>query len=165
MDIKKLKPAPSFAALARRLGVSVQAVHQGAKRGRLGRALVTDKGQPRITSIRLAQQEWAATRRRTRPIDSAAQRAREAVQVRRELARAELAELELAERRAALVRVSHLAATWAAEVACARSRLLEIPRLWKQRCPHLSDDAVRMVADMVREAIAHIETVPVGKGS
>ena len=56
-----MKPT-SIRALARKLGVSHQAVSAAVKRGRIERSVAYIKGRPVIVNVPLALQEWERNR-------------------------------------------------------------------------------------------------------
>jgi phage terminase Nu1 subunit (DNA packaging protein) len=115
-------------ALARRLNVTRQAVHDLVKR----RVLEPDANG--LIDLDLAKH---ALERKTRPSGKTAaaleppapadQETHHAARTRRERAEADLAELKLAEQRGEVIRTAAVRATWAASLASARDRLLTVP--------------------------------------
>jgi phage terminase Nu1 subunit (DNA packaging protein) len=72
---------------------------------------------------------------------------------KREAAMAELAAIEVLEKRAALVPADEVRAKFAEVIGVARTKLLGVPTRCKQRMPHLTSADVRLIDDIVREAL------------
>jgi phage terminase Nu1 subunit (DNA packaging protein) len=72
---------------------------------------------------------------------------------RLELARAQLAEIDLEERRGELVPVAEAQAEAEALFSEARTKLLGVPTRARQRMQHLTADDVRMLDELIREAM------------
>src|SRR5262245_21178612 len=136
---KKMRKADSatLATLARRLGISPQALSQGIKAGRLLESVEWVDGRPRIRDLDAAVLEWRATRQRFRPEETAegiAQRnTLRAVVARKEHAKAALLEREVAEREASLVVAAEVGPMFAAYAGRCRTRILDIVRRARER--------------------------------
>jgi phage terminase Nu1 subunit (DNA packaging protein) len=126
--------------------------------GRLHASVGMKNNRPHITDIDLADKEWAANTRsgaRTlRALETAGNVPILAVSnAKRAAALAALAELELAERKRDLIPAADVAAKFVEVVTSAKNKLLGVPARVKQRLPHISADDVRVIDDLVREAL------------
>lgn len=59
--------AMSLRAYAKRVGVSVEAVSQAIKAGRLTKSVTRESGKPKIADAELADREWAANTDQSKP--------------------------------------------------------------------------------------------------
>jgi hypothetical protein len=171
--------ALSLRAYAKRRGVSPEAVSKAVESGRLKESVIRVRGAPKIADPDLADREWGSN---TRPrvdlpptfsppagdpqgappppddvpdyYDSRAKR--EAAAARRETALADLAELDVLERKAELVPAADVSARWVEVVTVAKTKLLGLPTRIKQRLPHISANDVRVIDDLVREALENL---------
>jgi hypothetical protein len=171
---KTKNKAMSLREYARRRGVTAEAVSKAIMAGRLAESVVRVKGQPKISDPKLADREWEAnTRPRVdlppptqesdepapaaddqNPPDYYVSRAkREAAAARREAALAELAELDVAERRGELVDANEMAEKFVEVVTVAKTKLLGVPARVKQRLPHVATEDIRLIDELVREAL------------
>jgi hypothetical protein len=157
----------SLREYARHRGVSHEAVRRAIGNGRLSGSVVQVNGKPKIRDLATADTEWHANTRANiatmgQPLATggrAAPSARAGVpdlqesRARLEAARADLAELELAERRRDLVPASELTAKYVDVVTAAKTKLLGLSGRIKQRLPHVVDVDIRVIDDLVREAL------------
>ena len=158
------KSEPEIASLrgyARHRGCHPHAVEQAIRDGRLStRAASKEPGGRWRIDVALADQEWAAVTGEQGPgsggdIDrDAAVEAR----IRRQLAQAELAELELAERRGELVDARAVETRMRDVFAHCRNRLLGVPSRVRQRDPAITVGQVRLVEDLIREALEELSS-------
>jgi phage terminase Nu1 subunit (DNA packaging protein) len=147
---------------SRHLGVSLAAVQRAIDDGRLVKSLTADKkGARKLTGIAEAEAEWNAN---TRPAPSSPdggayadlRRQIAEEQLRAARAKREAEELELAARRGELVPAAEIEAAIAEEYAAVRTKLLALPTRAKQRLTHLSPADVRVLDDLVREALGEL---------
>lgn len=143
---------------ARHLGVSLAAVQKAIADGRLAASVTADaRGARKLTSIAEAETEWNANTRPPAPTDDPAYRAgrvaHQSAETRRAAARAEEAELDLAERRGELIRAADVEAALTEEYSVVRTKLLGLSTRVKQRRPDLDASTVKLIDDLVREAL------------
>jgi hypothetical protein len=163
-------------------GQSTEAVRKAIDSGRLSGAVVEVGGQRKIRSAEAADRAWAANTRAERsPASSVAQgvpqtvtaptsapppaavddnidyaearRRREVELWRQARVRREGDELELALRKGELVDVTEAQAEAEALFSEARTKLLGVPTRARQRMQHLTADDVRMLDELIREAM------------
>ena len=170
----RAKPAPlSLRAYSRLRGCSVEAVRKAIKSGRLVKSVTENaRGQSKIVSAELADQEWgantkkpAATAEPTAPAPDEpdrtcgypeARRRREVELWHQARVKREADELELQAKRGELVSADEARAAVIDTFAIVRTRLLGVPTRCKQRLPNLSAHDVRVIDDMVREALEEL---------
>jgi hypothetical protein len=164
-------------------GQSTEAVRKAIDSGRLSGAVVEVGGQRKIRSAEAADRAWAANTRAERsPASSIAQgvpqtataptsappppaavdddidyaearRRREVELWRQARVKREGDELELALRKGELVDVTEAQAEAEALFSEARTKLLGVPTRARQRMQHLTADDVRMLDELIREAM------------
>jgi hypothetical protein len=163
-------------------GQSTEAVRKAIDSGRLSGAVVEVGGQRKIRSAEAADRAWAANTRAERsPASGAAQgapqtatapmstppppapdddidyaearRRREIELWRQARVKREADELELALRKGELVDVTEAQAEAEALFSEARTKLLGVPTRARQRMQHLTADDVRMLDELIREAM------------
>jgi hypothetical protein len=168
---KKPKSTPkplSLRAYARRRDVSHEAVRRAIESGRLERSVVLVKGEPKITDPELADHEWEANTRPTsmaappaEPLDARddlidfaeARRRREVELWRQARLKREGDELDLAKRKGELVSVGEARGAVIEKFSVVKTKMLGLPVRVKQRLPHLAAQDIRMIDDLVREAL------------
>jgi hypothetical protein len=162
-----LKPL-SLRAYARRRGVSPEAVSKAVADGRLTESVTRAYGAPKIADPELADREWEAnTRPRTdgstpsTPSSGASgyhesRAIREAADARRAIAQADLADLELLERRRQLVDAERARSDVIRAFSLVKTKLLAVPTRVGQRFPHLIEDVIPFVEQMIREALEEL---------
>lgn len=154
----------SLRAYAKRRGVSVEAVSQAAKNGRLSKSVV--RGAHRrvkgISDPDLADREWAETTRvEMIPLSGpAAQRGAGGEpsplavgRSRLEMARAELAEMEIAQRKGELVKAVDLEARLVGIFGGCKTKLLAVPSRARQEDPDLTAAQLALFEALIREAL------------
>jgi P27 family predicted phage terminase small subunit len=176
----------SLQAYGKRRGVSHEAVRKAVEVGRLAASVVMVAGKPKIADPELADREWAAhTRPRVDRPDlgaagvsgavvaegaaagavaggqgeisyNEARRLREIELWREARVRRESGELELAKRRGELVDVAEARAAVIEEYSVVKTRLLGLPARVKQRLPHVAAEDVRVIDELVREALEEL---------
>jgi hypothetical protein len=171
-SITCLDVAISLRKYAEHRGVSHTAVQRAIQSGRLRESLEIVNGRPQIRDVETADREWHANTRptlanmaTTTPPRATAQPTDDGVctvpdinesRARREAALAGLAELDLEERRGKLVPVDEARATVIDRFTAVRTRLLGLPSRCRQQLPNLTDVDVRMIDDLVREALEEL---------
>lgn len=164
--------ALSLRKYAEHRGVSHTAVQRAIKSKRLLESVEIVNGRQQIRDVETADREWHANTRPTLANMAAASPRRATEQpaedvartvpdinesrARREAALAGLAELELEERRGKLVPVEEARATVIDRFTAVRTRLLGLPSRCRQQLPHLTDVDVRVIDDLVREALEEL---------
>jgi len=147
----------SLSAYAKHRGVSIEAVRRARDSGRLEGAIVivltaAGKPQSKIASVEAADRAWARNTASSSiagpDIPSFADS-----RARREAARAGLATLQLMRERGRLVSVDAVRAAVAAKFSEVRTKLLGVPTRLKQRSAIVADDDVRLVDELIREAL------------
>ncbi len=170
----------SLRAYAKRRGCTLAAVQKALAAGRLEESVVIYRRQPAIGDPDLADREWAD---RTRPRSSAeddelealaselegeavdpsapdagisyneARRRREVELWRQARSKREVDDLDLAVRRGELVTAREAAEAFAEIVSVAKTKLLGLPARIKQRLPHVATDDIKVIDDLMREAL------------
>lgn len=156
----------SLAAYARMRGVSREAVSVAVKKGRLQASVGRLKGRPAIIDVDLADREWAASTDLSKAPGYVKERAAPVAEhvelleyslpleaAREKHWRANLAELEYRTQAGELIEASEVAARFTEVVSVAKTKLLGIAARVRQRLPQLTADDVRVVDDLVREAL------------
>lgn len=139
------------------------------KKGRLQASVGRLKGRPAIINVDLADREWAASTDLSKAPGYVKERAAPApaspspaddieyslpLEAAREKHwRANLAELEYRTQAGELIEASEVSARFTEVVTVAKTKLLGIAARVRQRLPHLTADDVRIVDDLVREAL------------
>lgn len=171
---RKKGPEPlSVAAYAKRCGVTHRAIQKAIEVGRLSKSLVRVKGKAKIADPDLADRELAETGRpRADREESSAMLAgddaatvanyyvsralREAAMARKEAALADMAELDVLERKGELVPVADARAQVVDKFTVVKTKILSVPSRLAQRLPHVSADDVRVIEDLIREALEEL---------
>lgn len=151
----------SFSDYARRRGVSPKAVTVAVQDGRLRDSIGRRKnGRLFIASPDLADSEWyrntQSSDRTLSEIAAAGLPPLAVSRARRAASEARLAELAVAEREGHVVSVDEIRAEVSAEYSLVKTRLLGIPSRLAQRLPHLAGEAVPVVNELMREALAEL---------
>lgn len=163
----------SVRAYARHRGCTHQAVRKAIDDGRLEGSVVRVRGQAKIADVELADREWTANTRAADPAPppgeeddkipfNEARRRREVELWRQARIKSEADELELAERKGELVSTADARAQVVERYTVVKTRLLGLPARVKQRLPHVAADDVRVIDDLVREAL---EDLADGRGA
>jgi phage terminase Nu1 subunit (DNA packaging protein) len=168
------KPAQPLSqrAFAKLAGVSVEAVNQAIRAGRLSKSLTYDAdGIAKIADPELALEEWARNTDLSRAPDAVKARAASlgilppgdggdgpaaalaVASAREKRARAELAELKAAKEAGRLVVAADVEAGLVDMVTTCRARLLAIPSKAKLVIPHLTIDDIAALEQLVRESL------------
>lgn len=165
----------SVREFARRRGCSYETIRLAIKAGRLVKAVVNVNGKPKIADYEMAMQELDATTDLTRAPHAVVVRASERRRKERgdddegastsglfdlaeEAARekhwkANLAELDYRVKAGELVPVEEVEAKFVDAVTAAKTKLLGLPKRIQQRMPHISVEDVRVIHELVREAL------------
>lgn len=160
---------------AERRGVSVEAVSQAIKAGRLRESVVLVNGNPKIGDPDLADREWNERTRPTPysstvsgepqpkaatlppPPDYLVSRARrEVAAADKEEELAKLARLNVAERERQLIRFDAACAEVDAVFNTVRNRLLGVPSQLGQRMPDIAARVVPVAEDLIHEALEEL---------
>jgi phage terminase Nu1 subunit (DNA packaging protein) len=89
---------------------------------------------------------------------------REAAAARREKALADMAEIEVEERRGELVKVDAARAGVIEKFTVVKTKILGVPSRVAQRLPHVSADDLRVIDDLLREALEELADGADGDG-
>lgn len=152
----------SLTAYAKHRGVSKEAVSRAIKKGRLARCVErNERGQPKIRSADEADAEWAETTRPqpavmppTSDDPSAAGVYVYAVEAAREKHfKANLAELEFKTKSGEVINGDEAREIVIERFTEVRTKLLGLPRRIRQRFPQLTTEDVRVIDNLVREAL------------
>lgn len=142
---------PSLRGLAEALGVSLSALQEARKTGRIDLTGPID--------LEALKRQWIASSNVQGPAPMANREgAPEGASLsdarrRKELALAELREIELAKEKGSLVPVRDAQIRWVGLITAARTRLLELPTRVKQAVPDLTPKEVETIREIVREAL------------
>ncbi len=93
---------------------------------------------------------------------------REEADARRAVAQAKMAEHELERLQGKYVEVAVVKDAYVREVTAAKTKLLGVPTRLKQRRPDVANDIIRLVDDLIREALSDIadgQGMPAVKGA
>lgn len=183
----------SLRAYAKRRGCSAEAVSKAVSEGRLRTSVVTVNGQPKIADPDAADLEWNAktrpridqprvkperkprrqkARKKTRetpdddevPQYETSRAIREAAAARRENALADLAEIEVSEKLDEIVPVEEARAYMVDKFTVVKTRILGVPTLVAQRLPHLADEVVPLLKELLREVLEELAAETDGDG-
>ncbi len=161
----------SLNAYGKRRGVAYNAVKKAVQLGRLSESVVIVKGKPKIADPELADHEWDTTTREQavkKPGDVAraesglaegkisyveARRRREIEKLKQDRIACESDRLNLAKRQGELISVDEVRANVINEYTEVRTKMLGLPTRIRQRVPKLNADDVRIVSDLIREAL------------
>lgn len=184
-------PAPlSLRAYARRRGTSAPSVVRAIKRGRLQKSLVYVDGKPQIGDPDLADQEWAQNTDLTKAPSAVKQQAAQrqvgvtppplstvtevgstvpdglsladaAAEEKRWKARQ--AELDFRREAGELVNVEAVTAMYVEEAIRVRTKITAVPNKLKARAPELSHATVRILDDLLRQALEELAAEDTGK--
>lgn len=151
----------SLTAYAKRRGVSTVAVSKAIAAGRLTESVVRDaRGGPKIADPEMADREWDENTRAQADQGATAYQqsraAREAMSLRRETAEAELAEIELAERRGTMIPAAQARRDVMERYTAVKTKLLGVPRRIAQRFPHIAEEVVPVLDEVLREALEEL---------
>jgi len=160
------------------MGVTLQAVMQAIKKGRLKESLVRDeKGKLKIRNVALAQLEWSRTTDNSRSPGYVKQRVAEresslamhpradvgdegfslaAESAREKYWKASIAELDFKKKAGELINAKEMTDKIVNVFTICRTKLLGIPTRAKMQLPHLSASDVAMLDDLVREVLEEL---------
>jgi phage terminase Nu1 subunit (DNA packaging protein) len=145
---------PSLRGLAEALGVSLSALQEARKTGRIDLTGPID--------LEALKRQWIASSNVQGPAPMANREgAPEGPSLadarrRKELALAELREIELAKEKGSLIPARDVELRWAGIIMSARTRLLELPTRMKQAVPDLTSKDVETIREIVREALTDL---------
>lgn len=154
----------SVNAFAKKIGRSGRAVTRAIETGKIT-AVVLVEGKPKISDPDLAAREFAERTRPRADAPGVAQAGdayhrlrieREEENLRAARAKREAEELALAARRGELVPVAEIEASLAEEYTAVRTKLLALPTRAKQRLSHLTAADVRVIDELVRDALGEL---------
>lgn len=140
-------------------GKTRASVQEAIESGRLAASVAYVGGRPRIRDVELADREWAeATKAEHIPITNGGEGASAlaAARTRRETALAGLAEIELAKEQGALVRAADVEAAMVGMITRSRNKIMGVPAGLRQRDPTFTLEQVRLVEDLIREALEEL---------
>lgn len=168
------EPKPiSQRAYAEHRGCVLSAVQRAIKDGRLSMSLTQDaRGHNKIISAEVADREWEANTR-PQPRDPSevdwdgdddgepeghislmeATRLHEIEKWKRAKIKREGDELDLDKRRGDLITIEEARRTVIDEYTSVKTKLLGVPTRARQRLQHLTADDVRVIDDLIREAL------------
>lgn len=159
----------SLREYAKKRDVSPEAVSKAVRVGRLDESVIIVDGQPKIADAALADSEWEARTRAPvggpRSFDDVedddipfneARRRREVELWRQARTKREVDELELAVRKGELVTVEESRAGVIDAYTVVKTRILGLAARVKQRLPHVAAEDVRVIDDLVREALEEL---------
>ena len=176
-------PHISLRAYARRRGTSAPSVLRAISRGRLQKSLVYINGKPQIGDPDLADQEWAANTDLTKAPGYVKQQAAERVATvttppvtpsvtptvpgetlagaaaEEKRWKARQAELDYRREAGELVNAAAVAAVHVEEAIRVRTKILAVPNKLKARAPEVSHATVRILDDLLRQALEDIADV------
>jgi len=181
MGFRVRTPRPIAASsYARHRGVSPEAVRKAIESGRLDQSIVIIRGKPKVRDIELADREWAANTRPSRPTRSRsggvaaevevepedvpdpdisyaeARRRREIETWRQARIKREADDLDLQVKRGELLPIEEARATVIDAYTIVRTRLLGVPVRCKQRIRKLSPADVAAIDELIREALEQL---------
>lgn len=174
--VKRSAALISLRAYARHRGVSPEAVSKAVKGGRIKEAVVFVRGAPKISDVEIADREWEANTRPSAaspaplplpddvPNYNVSRALREAAAARRENALADLAEIEVAEKLEEVVPVEEARAHILDKFTIVKTRILGVPTLVAQRLPHLAEEVVPLLTELLREVLEELAAETDGDG-
>lgn len=148
----------SLAEIARRVGVTDEAVRKAARKRQLTDGVSIEGNSVKVHDVEAAVEQWHSMPSRA-PADPDTQDVQASYWVakaRRESALADMAEIEVAERRGELISVDDARTDVSDKFTIVRTRILGVPTRIAQRLPKLAAEVVPVLDELLREALEEL---------